>query len=307
MEISIVSYKSLIQESVFRIDSEFQLKHFVENYNLLLEKPFTVLDSHLKLLTDGKHGGVTLTEKGVLFLRTTNVKENAIDLSDQRFISTEESSETKRAELQENDLLLTSIGSVGACAKVPKDFPLATINQNLVRLVLNNKKYASLFCTFLNSKFGQYQILRLATGNVYQMINYPNLRGVMIPNFSLDFAKFIDDLYENSELQKKSAKQAYQQAERVLLEELGLVGFKPSTQGVSIKTFAQSFGTTGRLDAEYYQPKYDEMVQHLYTAPHNRLDELVNIQKSIEPGSEHYADEGIPFLRVSDLNKSGTT
>jgi restriction endonuclease S subunit len=31
----------------------------------------------------------------------------------------------------------------------------------------------------------------------------------------------------------------------------------------------------------------------------------VNIKKSIEPGSDAYSDEGLPFVRVSDFNKYG--
>ncbi|MCD4745661.1 MAG: restriction endonuclease subunit S, partial [Bacteroidales bacterium] len=36
-----------------------------------------------------------------------------------------------------------------------------------------------------------------------------------------------------------------------------------------------------------------------------RLADLVNIKKSIEPGSNAYSDEGLPFLRVADYNKFG--
>jgi restriction endonuclease S subunit len=35
------------------------------------------------------------------------------------------------------------------------------------------------------------------------------------------------------------------------------------------------------------------------------LGNLVSIKKSIEPGSDVYSDEGLPFLRVADYNKFG--
>ena len=31
----------------------------------------------------------------------------------------------------------------------------------------------------------------------------------------------------------------------------------------------------------------------------------MHISKSIEPGSEYYGDEGVPFIRVSDVSKTG--
>ncbi len=70
-----------------------------------------------------------------------------------------------------------------------------------------------------------------------------------------------------------------------------------------------SFAATGRLDAEYYQPKYAQMVSHITAQAYARLIELVSIQKSIEPGSDAYSDDegGLPFLRVADYSKHGIT
>ena len=79
--------------------------------------------------------------------------------------------------------------------------------------------------------------------------------------------------------------------------------FKPSNEKVAIKTFNESFGLSGRLDAEFYQTKYDDLKNFLDTLTTYRLGELVNIFKSIEPGSDCYENEGIPFIRVSDVNK----
>ena len=179
----------------------------------------------------------------------------------------------------------------------------------LVKFVPDERCVLPEFLTaFLNTSYGVQDIKRRSRQSINQTnVNPEEVKEMEIPLLKMPFQLLIKECFDDSHLARISSQTLYQQAERVLLEELGLVGFKPSTQGVSIKTFAQSFGTTGRLDAEYYQPKYDEMVQYLYTAPHKRLGELVNIQKSIEPGSEHYADEGMPFLRVSDLNKSGIT
>jgi restriction endonuclease S subunit len=74
----------------------------------------------------------------------------------------------------------------------------------------------------------------------------------------------------------------------------------------NIKSFKESFGTTGRLDAEYYQQKYEFVIEHLQKSNYEKLVDIVSISKSIEPGSAHYSeDEGLPFYRVSDLSKFG--
>lgn len=74
---------------------------------------------------------------------------------------------------------------------------------------------------------------------------------------------------------------------------------------VSFKYFSQSFRVTGRLDAEYYQKKYDILVSSLNNFHCKRLGDIVTITKSIEPGSEYYGTAGVPFIRVSDINKYG--
>ena len=110
LEISVLLKSGVdFENEIFRIDSEFQLKEYINSIELIKLKKNQPFGNCISLITDGKHGGVTLKEKGVVFLRTTNIKENEIDLSDLRFISEKESNETIRAEFKENDLLLTTI------------------------------------------------------------------------------------------------------------------------------------------------------------------------------------------------------
>ena len=93
----------------------------------------------------------------------------------------------------------------------------------------------------------------------------------------------------------------------LLLNDLGLLSEKPTHDKVvaTEKKLSASFLASGRLDAEYYQPKYDYLDSQLSQLPTQRLGAIVDIRKSIEPGSEAYQAEGIPFVRVSDLNKFG--
>ena len=95
---------------------------------------------------------------------------------------------------------------------------------------------------------------------------------------------------------------------RLLLRELGLSEtscnptYKPSYSVVSLTS---SLHSSGRLDAEYYQPRYEWLTKELSTLCCCPLGELVRFEKSIEPGSEAYQATGIPFVRVSDLGKFG--
>ena len=108
----------------------------------------------------------------------------------------------------------------------------------------------------------------------------------------------------------KLQKQAIQEerfASWLLLTEFGML---PTTEkeNKTVKTckkLSDSFLSSGRLDAEYYQPKYDYLFSHLSEFATSTIGELTDIRKSIEPGSDAYQETGVPFIRVSDLSKFG--
>ena len=68
------------------------------------------------------------------------------------------------------------------------------------------------------------------------------------------------ELLENSKL-------FYTQAETLLIDTLGMANFSPSDETINVKSFKDSFAATGRLDAEYYQPKYEDYQAHVLAYP----------------------------------------
>lgn len=85
----------------------------------------------------------------------------------------------------------------------------------------------------------------------------------------------------------------------------GLAENRFSYLSISVQTLQNSFVKTGRLDAEYYQPKYERLIQKVKNHTCEKLKNVVDIKKSIEPGSIAYDTEGMPFIRVSDYSKFG--
>ena len=95
----------------------------------------------------------------------------------------------------------------------------------------------------------------------------------------------------------------YHQAQTFLLSELGLSGWKPKHQRTFVRNYSDA-EQAERIDAEYFQPKYEEIVQAIknYSGDCDTLGSIVKIKKCIEVGSAGYLDEGIPFIRVSNLS-----
>jgi len=84
---------------------------------------------------------------------------------------------------------------------------------------------------------------------------------IEIPLLSESFQSEIEKIVVLSQETRKNSKFLYSEAENQLLNELGMADFSPSTENVNVKSFKNSFLASGRLDAEYYQPKYEQTEQ----------------------------------------------
>jgi len=132
-------------------------------------------------------------------------------------------------------------------------------------------------------------------------------KDISIPKLGSKLQKKINDLFVSAYNLRNQANDTYTSAESLLLSALGMNNFTPSKEPVAIKSMSESFGESGRLDAEYYQTKYEGISQKISDIDCDTLENIVWIKKSIEPGSDEYIDEGIPFVRVADLTKYGIT
>lgn len=156
------------------------------------------------------------------------------------------------------------------------------------------------------TKYGKSQTLRESTGNVQLNLFLYKIRELLVPAFSLVIQNLIENLVKKAHTLLEESKQSYHAAEDILLAELGLKDWEPTNQSTTTKSFSD-FLKSGRLDAEYYQPKYDEIFEHLKQYETQPLGKIVTITKSIEPGSDAYRDSGVPFIRVANLSKYGLT
>lgn len=109
-----------------------------------------------------------------------------------------------------------------------------------------------------------------------------------------------------NELQNE-ATQEERLAKWILLSELDVFNKRNrfSTTVNASKKLSNSFLKSGRLDAEYYQPKYDYLINELKRFKTKSVGQIATLSKSIEPGSDAYKNTGIPFVRVADLSKFG--
>lgn len=143
---------------------------------------------------------------------------------------------------------------------------------------------------------------RKTTASMYPAIVPEDIMNLKIYLGDEKFRKQIKELVTQSFIELDNAKILYSQAEDLLLEELGLKDFKFEDDLFFI---IDSSKAKDRVDADYYQPKYEQLVKGLKKFETKALDELVSIKKGFEPGGDAYTEEGKLFLRVSSLSPLG--
>lgn len=313
-EISVLMLSEVLNTNkYFRIDDEFFSQKFISIDKILSNTNVLLLKDISYQITDfGAYSQTNIlnfVDDGILFLRNQEIKSNFIDLDNAIFIE-KEIYDRITLHLKENDIVIPRVGTLGKAALIEKKHLPCSANQNLavIRTETINHRYLT---TFLNCHYGTSQIFRTSTGNVQQWLNLENISNLKIFVPSQAFQTEIENLVKQAHTFLDQSKTLYTEAENLLLESLGLTkeGFASSETflNANIKTFSSSFLSTGRLDAEYYQPKYEILENKIksYEGGFCRLKDLVSIKKSIETGSDAYSDNGIPYVRVSNITKYG--
>jgi len=307
MQYSIVSYKKVKENSDFRIDAEFYHPAILKRLHLLDNKPNKTLKNLVKFVV-GPFGSTVTVDKYVLesdyrYIRNKDIKDFLIDDNDSAFIPGSLYKSLKQFYIKENDLLLTVVGTLGkvAIAREKDNKSIFSCKSTLLRSKGLNPYY---LLTYLNSPTGQIFTLRGKRGAIQEGLNLTDLKDIKIFLASKTFQNEIEKLVKKSFGLFESSKSLYSQAEQLLLSELGLTDWKTKHQ----LTFVRNFSDTQqaeRIDAEYFQPKYDEIVEAIkkYSGGWDTLGNLVlEIKKCVEVGSDEYLLEGIPFIRVSNLS-----
>ena len=243
----------------------------------------------------------------IAFIKTDNVRHGYIDRNFNDYLSELGNEQISRTTLQPNDIITTIIGAtekvVARSAIIQKDLLPCNINQNIVQIRVNDAIISPYYVYFyLNSFYGKNYLYYYSRQTEQINLNCNEVSYVRIPRFSNKFQSLLDDIFVKSQLSVQNAEKGYKSAEELLNIELHINGIQNS-KNYSIKSYLNSFCKTKRLDAEYYQDKYDKLFP-LIKNP-EKLSNIVKIAKSIEPGSDEYRQDGIPFIRVSDLSKFG--
>lgn len=295
-------------EGAKRLDAEYYQPEYLGVLEKLRLSP--ILDDISKKITDfGAYSQMNFVEyekTGVHFLRNQDVGEVFIDESEQIFISKETYAKLS-LKLEEYDIVTPRVGTLGNAAVLFKQHLPASANQNLAQIkpdiAIVDPVYLSVF---LSSRYGRLQFDQLATGNVQLWLNLSQIKSIKVFLPSLEVQKSIAKFALEALEEKDKSKSLYSQAENLLLEELGLNDFESESGLWSVANLSE-VKKVNRIDAEYFQPKYQKILSLIRENSGMALGELATVKKGFEPGSEAYQEEGKLFIRVSSVSKDGIT
>lgn len=222
-------------------------------------------------------------------------------------------SEAREFLLRDGDLLFNRTNSyelVGRCGvyygeeRGEKVFASYLVRLNTNKDLLLPECAAAL----LTTRYGVQEIRRRARQSINQTnVNPEEVKEIEIPVFEMGFQFRIRDAFRAAYQCLLKAAEKYKEAEAELLAEITFANWQPTNDSVSVKKFSETINA-GRIDAEYFQPKFDELMRRLAKRDLRDLGGpggLVDLYKSIDPPSDFYGDEGVPFVRISDFSKFG--
>lgn len=292
-------------ERTRRIDSEFFQKKHLEIASILCQKDLKSI-TDVVMVFDGNHMKISekFADTGIPYYRGQDIHHFFIEQASPTCIDevTYNLPYMKRSHLKQGDVLLSIVGTIGGVSLFKTNQP-ATCNCKLA--IFRPKNIVSEFLAiYLNSKFGQSQVERYTRGAVQMGLILEDMDQLVIPKLSSEFENIISSVVKTSNYFLNNATIKYKDAEELLLSELNLKGWQPTEENIAEKSFSSSFLASGRLDSDYYLPKYEQAEAAIQSCgyPVSKLGTLIEpIQNGFD--FREFTDEGTPYIRVGDIKQ----
>ncbi len=301
LEISEIKLSDL--ERTGRIDAEFYQKGnlFVEK---ILNKWDKIAFNKCFHVSDGNHMSISdsFCDEGVPYYRGQDIYSLFIENSNPICISKKAYSQRTmcRSYLKKGDVLMSIVGAIIGNSALVTSSRQSTCSCKLAILRQNEKDILpEAMLIFIKTKYGQNQIQKFKRGAAQTGLLLEDFDQLFIPKFSKKVQSICKAFVDEMKCLMDDAALIYKQAEELLLEILGVRDFELKSEMYTIKSFKNSFGSTGRIDAEFYQSYYDEFEKKVKSNGFVTASEICSlINYGTVPTSPYTEDgSGIPYIK----------
>ena len=298
MQYSIVNY-SQIDKSLFRLEAEFY------NSNSLLNVYCFSGEEIIDFVQYGTSKELNEEKRGFPTLRL-NEFDSFFIKSPQKYCDKIDDDTFQSLALKKGDVLICRTNGnpklVGKSAVVPEDSDYAFASYLFRIRPKEEKLLPTTLVTYLNSSIGRSEIEKHLMVSNQANFSPAKFREILIPQFGEGIQSNVDKSIWESFSKHSKSKQIYAQAQTFLLSELGLAAWQSKHQLTFIKNHSET-EEAERLDAEYYQPKYEEIDAVLIKLNAKPIGfyEFLDITTGQYCPNYVTSDEGRPYLRGTDL------
>lgn len=311
MKYSIVKFKeALVDNDIFRFDADYFHPKSYSLYRAIKNKKFVrVKESFNVTKLAGFEYTKYFTDLNInsdnfyVVLTSKNIQNEELVLNEFLKIDKKIADEfLKRSKLKKRDVVLSYTGEYRrALVLEENDFQLGP---NICLIRSKNENITPYYLSsFLNSNAGQLLLDREKTLSAQPTVAMSRIREIPIPVLDIDFQNKIGEIITSSKIKRKYANNLYSQAEQLLLSELGLLDWEPK----HTLSFVRNFSATQeaeRFDAEYFQPKYEEIIEAVKKYK-GGFDELGNFVKIKDKNFTPKDNERYKYIELANISSNG--
>lgn len=296
---SSINYKNLLTAN--RLDPEyFQKNNLAKNRKAKIRKT-DKLKNLCEFILTGPPGSVlpasAYAATGIKLYRPSNLDGWSGEKGSFAYITPEYCAKHKIKIFHKNDILITRIGDIKfALIGESEKF---TISPNLIVLrTIKNLLYPFFLLALLNSPSVFGQIHRGTKNAALSSINLHHIADLNIPRIPISDQKRIGARVKQAILDQDRARLIYNVTQEYFLKAIKFTKKKKNKS--SLKNNFSAILEEQRLDAEYFINKNNFGNSKIKFV---KLTEICEISRGIEPGRENYTENGVPFLRPSNIDK----
>lgn len=302
MTYSIIKKSQL--EGAQRIDAEYYQPEYLGIDKIISDSNFKTINDLSEKVFSGPFGSTLKSEsyqaEGIPFIRIGDISDVFINKDNLVFISPKEHRRIYSTHLEPGDIVFSKIGTVGRLSIISDELGEVNISENNIGIRISslNPEQKAYLLFFLLSKYGQLQILRKGSGNIQQKINVVDIENIKVPLWK---GEFFDEIWRKIKNQRYLSLQFYQQAEDLLLEELGLKDFKLENELFAVVDYS-TVETANRTDAEFYQTKYQKLKDGL----EGKIKPLISLVEAVRPNFDpiNTPDKEFRYVELANINSS---
>jgi len=165
--------------------------------------------------------------------------------------------------LNKGDIVITKVGTP-CYASIVNDYEEVALSRTVLGLTDIHDIDEYYLMIYLRCKYGFEQLYRQRELTIQYQLTLPRVKAVDVFCPSDDFQKLIRKMCFRYREKSAESIAIYENAERILTDSLN-INTLCAGETITVKSYTNSFLKSGRLDAEYYQPHYQEYVDRLHT------------------------------------------